>query len=88
MSYKKGNLVNSFTHDNQEMAQLVDDTLDMAMDHPDYAANVKRMIELAFEDIPRIPLWQPTLNVAFKDSVEGYEYWFHRQMDIRVLEPA
>jgi len=60
----------------------------MAMDHPDYAPNVKRMIELAFDEIPRIPLWQPTLNVALNASVGGYEYWFHRQMDIRVLKPV
>ncbi|WP_372958398.1 ABC transporter substrate-binding protein [Marinobacter sp.] len=87
-AYIKGNLFNSYNYDNPEMAKLVDDTLDMAMDHPDYEPNVRRMIELAFDDIPRIPLWQPTLNVAFNDKVEGYEYWFHRQMDIRALEPA
>jgi peptide/nickel transport system substrate-binding protein len=87
-AYIKGNLFNSSNYDNPEMAKLVDDTLDMATDHPDYVPNVKRMIELAHEDIPRIPLWQPTLNVAFNDSVEGYEFWFHRQMDIRALKPA
>ena len=87
-AYIKGNLFNSYNYDNSEMARLVDDTLDMATDDLDYAPNVKRMIELAFDDIPRIPLWQPTLNVAFKESVEGYEYWFHRQMDVRALKPA
>mgnify|MGYP006424060241 CR=1 FL=1 len=87
-AYIKGNLFNSYNYDNPEMAKLVDETLDMAMDNPDYAPNVKRMIELAHEDIPRIPLWQPTLNVAFNNSVEGYEFWFHRQMDIRSLKPA
>ena len=87
-AYIKGNLFNSYNYDNPEMAKLVDDTLDMAMDHPDYAPNVKRMIELAFDEIPRIPLWQPTLNVALNESVGGYEYWFHRQMDIRVLKPV
>ena len=87
-AYIKGNLFNSYNYDNPEMAKLVDDTLDMAMDHPDYAPNVKRMIELAFDEIPRIPLWQPTLNVALNASVGGYEYWFHRQMDIRVLKPV
>jgi peptide/nickel transport system substrate-binding protein len=87
-AYIKGNLFNSYNYDNPEMAKLVDETLDMAMDNPEYAPNVTRMIELAFEDIPRIPLWQPTLNVAFTESVAGYEYWFHRQMDIRALKPV
>jgi hypothetical protein len=36
----------------------------MPMDDPEYAPNVKRMFEIAFEDLPRIPLYQPALNVA------------------------
>jgi len=87
-AYIKGNLFNSSNYDNAEMAKLVDDTLDMAMDHPQYAPNVKRMIELAQEDVPRIPLWQPTLNVALTNGANGYQFWFHRQMDIRSLKPA
>lgn len=87
-AYLKGNLFNSYNYDNEEMAELVDATLDMPMDHPDYAPNVRRMIELAFDDIPRIPLWQPTLNVAMTPAVEGYEYWFHRQLDARPLKPV
>lgn len=87
-AYIKGNLFNSYNYDNPEMTRLIDETLDMAVTDPAYTPNVTRMIELAFDDIPRIPLWQPTLNVAFKEDVEGYEYWFHRQMDIRPLKPA
>lgn len=87
-AYIKGNLFNSYNYGDPEMARLVDETLDMPMDDPRYAPNVTRMIEMAFEDIPRIPLWQPTLNVAMNPSVQGYEYWFHRQMDVRPLKPA
>ncbi|WP_111498405.1 ABC transporter substrate-binding protein [Marinobacter bohaiensis] len=87
-AYIKGNLFNSYNYDNPEMARLVEQTLDMPMDDPRYAPNVTRMIELAFDDIPRIPLWQPTLNVALNADVQGYEYWFHRQMDVRPLKPA
>ena len=56
----------------------------MPVEDPDYAPKVKRMFEIAFEDLPRIPLWQPALNVATND-VSGYEYWFHRQLDARKL---
>lgn len=42
----------------------------MAMDDPDYAPGRKRMFEIAFEDLPRIPLWQPHLNVAM-NGAEG-----------------
>ena len=33
------------------------------------------------------PLWQPALNVA-SNGAEGYEYWFHRELDARKLTKA
>ena len=87
-AYIKGNLFNSYNYDNPEVAKLVDETLDMPIDDPRYAPNVRRLIEIAFDDIPRIPLWQPTLNVAMSTDIQGYVYWFHRQMDLRPLKPA
>ncbi len=86
-AYIKGNLFNSYNYDNAEMTALVGSTLDMPMDEAAYPGNIKRMIELAFDDIPRIPLWQPTLNVALNPQVDGYEFWFHRQVDVRSLKP-
>ena len=87
-AYVYGNLFNSYNYQNAEMEKLVDETIKMPMDNPEYAPNVRRMIELAFRDIPRIPLWQPTMNVAMSPKLEGYEYWFHRQLDVRPLKPA
>jgi len=43
------------------------------------------MFEIVLDELPRIPLYQPALNVAV-NGAEGYEFWFHRQLDIRVLE--
>ncbi|GAA3955553.1 ABC transporter substrate-binding protein [Allohahella marinimesophila] len=85
-AYIKGNLFNSSNYHNEEIVKLVDDSLYMAQDNPAYAPNVRRMIDIAFEDVPRIALWQPTLNEAMRPGVEGYEYWFHRQLDIRTLD--
>ena len=45
----------------------------------------KRMIEIAWDEVPRIALWQPAVNVGMR-GVEGYEYWFHRQLDGRSLK--
>ena len=45
------------------------------------------MFEIVFEDLPRVPLWQPALNTAVNGAA-GYEFWFHRQLDIRTLSPA
>ena len=84
-AYQKGHLFNSSNYFNPEVEKLTEETLHMPMDDPQYAPKIKRMFDIAFEDLPRIPLWQPALNVAL-NGVEGYEFWFHRQLDIRSLE--
>ncbi|MEO1459920.1 MAG: ABC transporter substrate-binding protein, partial [Pseudomonadota bacterium] len=86
-AYKEGHLFNSSNYRNEEIETLVDETLHLPTDDPGYAPKVKRMFEIAFEDLPRIPLWQPALNVA-TNGAEGYEYWFHRQLDARGLSKA
>lgn len=86
-AYKKGHLFNSSNYHNAEVEQLVDETLHLATNDPEYAPKIKRLLEIAFEDIPRIPLWQPALNVA-SNGTSGYEFWFHRQLDIRPLKGA
>jgi len=35
--------------------------------------------------VPRIALFQPSLDVAMQKNVTGYCYWFHRQLDYRQL---
>jgi peptide/nickel transport system substrate-binding protein len=82
-AYIKGHLFNSSNYDNPEVKKLVDETLHMATDDPAYAPKIKRLIEIAFEDVPRIPLWQPTLNSGMTKDLKGYEFWFHRQLDAR-----
>ena len=82
-AYIKGHLFNSSNYDNPEVKALVDETLHMEIDNPEYAPKVKRLIEIAFEDVPRIPLWQPTLSSGMTSDLEGYEFWFHRQLDAR-----
>ncbi|MEO0679417.1 MAG: ABC transporter substrate-binding protein [Pseudomonadota bacterium] len=84
-AYKDGHLFNSSNYRNEEIEQLVDDSLHMPMDDPAYAPMIKRMFEIALEDLPRIPLYQPALNVA-ANGAEGYEFWFHRQLDVRPLK--
>ena len=82
-AYIKGHLFDSMNYDNAEVKSLVDVTLPMAVDNAQYEPNVKRMISLAMDDVPLIPLWQPTLEVAMQPGVSGYVNWFHRQLDIR-----
>jgi len=87
-AYLKGHLFNSSNYDNPEVAKLVGETLHMATDDPAYAPNIKKLLAIAFDDVPRIPLWQPTLNSAMTKKLSGYEYWFHRQLDARKLSKA
>jgi peptide/nickel transport system substrate-binding protein len=50
-----------------------------------YASAVKNMITIAYDEVPRIPLVQPYLNLAMQSDISGYNYWFHRQLDYRSL---
>mgnify|MGYP001793657434 CR=1 FL=1 len=84
-AYKDGHLFNSSNYRNEEIEELVDSSLHMPMDDPEYAPKIKRMFEIALEELPRIPLYQPALNVA-ANGVEGYEFWFHRQLDVRPVK--
>ncbi|MBI1205748.1 MAG: ABC transporter substrate-binding protein [Azospirillum sp.] len=82
-AYIKGHLFNASNYDDAEMAALVDETLHMEKSDPAYAPKIKRMIAKAFDDVPRIPLWQPFLDSAMSPKLEGYSFWFHRQVDAR-----
>ena len=53
-----------------------------------YEKDVKGFVDLAFHDIPRIPLFQPFVNVAMQKNVSGYQYWFHRRLDYRSFVKA
>lgn len=85
-AYIKGHLFNSSNYDNPEVATLVDETLHVDVEDPAYAPKIKRLIEIAFDDVPRIPLWQPYLEAAMAKNVSGYANWFHRQLDARSLK--
>lgn len=84
-AYQYGHLFNSSNYKNPEIEKLVDETLHMETSDPKYAPNVKRMIAIAFRDVPRIPLYQPYLDAAMQKSVGGYVSWFHRQLDCRTI---
>jgi peptide/nickel transport system substrate-binding protein len=73
------------SYQNPEFAKLVEKTR-FETDKTIYDTDVKRMIELAKDDIPIILLWHPTLDVGLAKSVADYSYTFHRQLDFRPLK--
>jgi peptide/nickel transport system substrate-binding protein len=84
--YKYGHLFNSSNYKNEEIEKLVDDTLYMATDNPAYADNIKRMLTIAFDEVPRIPFYQPYQDAAMQKDIEGYAVWSHRQLDCRTIK--
>ena len=53
-----------------------------------YDGMVRDMIQIAYDEVPRIPLFQPSQDVAMQANVQGYMYWFHLQPDYRQLSKA
>jgi len=81
-------LFNSMNYRNEEIEKLVGETLHLEVDHPQYVPNVKRMLSILFDEVPLIPIWQPTLDVAMQKNVSGYKYYFHRLLDARGFKKA
>lgn len=50
-----------------------------------YDKDVKGFVDLAFKDVPRVPLFQPYVNIAMQKNITGYQYWFHRRLDYRTF---
>jgi peptide/nickel transport system substrate-binding protein len=81
---------NTMSYQDKAMDALIDGARRAAADDDavGYEKNVTGFINKAFADVPRIPLFQPHLNVALQKNVSGYRYWFHRQLDYRSLAKA
>ncbi|MDD3445572.1 MAG: ABC transporter substrate-binding protein, partial [Zavarzinia sp.] len=81
---------NTMSYQSPEMDALIDGARAAAAigDTATYDTDVKGFVDLAFKDMPRIPLYQPYVNVAMQPNVGGYQYWFHRRLDYRSLTKA
>ena len=81
---------NTMSYQNKDMDALIDAARKAAAEGDDaaYQTSVKGFIGKSFVDVPRIPIFQPYLNIAMQKNVTGYRYWFHRQLDYRSLAKA
>ncbi|HSH89827.1 MAG TPA: hypothetical protein VK996_07560, partial [Ramlibacter sp.] len=75
---------NTMGYQNATMDKLITNAR-FAESKPLYDGMVKDMIKLANEEIPRIPLVQPMMDVAMQPNISGYTYWFHLEPDYRQL---
>jgi len=83
-------IFNTPSYVNKDMDALINGAYDAAAigDKAKYETDVKGFISKAFNDVPRVPLFQPYLNVATQKNISGYQYWFHRQVDYRKIVKA
>lgn len=81
---------NTMSYQDQAMDALIDGARKAAAenDKASYETSVKGFVDKAFAEVPRIPLFQPTLSIAMQKNISGYRYWFHRQLDYRSLAKA
>jgi peptide/nickel transport system substrate-binding protein len=80
-------IFNTPSYVNPNMDVLINGARDAAAvgDNGEYATDVEGFISMAYRDVPRVPLFQPYLNVATQNNISGYCYWFHRQVDYRSI---
>ena len=78
---------NTMGYQNPKLDKLITNAR-FAESKPIYEGAVKEMIQLAYDEVPRIPIMQPTMDVAMQKDVQGYQYWFHLQPDYRQLFKA
>jgi peptide/nickel transport system substrate-binding protein len=83
----QNSVFNTMSYQSKEMDKLIEGARDAAAvgKTGDYEKNVKGFVDRAFADMPRVPLFQPYVNVAMQKNVTGYQYWFHRRLDYRAL---
>jgi len=83
----QNSVFNTMSYQSKDMDKLIEGARDAAAvgKTADYEKNVKGFVDLAFADMPRVPLVQPYVTVAMQKNITGYQYWFHRRLDYRAL---
>ncbi len=86
----KNSIFNTMSYQSKTLDGFVDGAVTAAAEgnKAAYETDVKGFVDTAFADMPRIPLYQPYVNVAMQKNVSGYQYWFHRRLDYRSLVKA
>ena len=75
---------NTMSYQNPAVDKLID-AARFEGDKKKYAQDVKGFIDIAYAEVPRVPVVQPMVDVAMQKNIEGYTYWFHLQPDYRQI---
>lgn len=77
-------IFNVGSYQNKDMDKLIDGAR-FAPDEATYAKEVTGFMEMAFRELPAIPICQPLHDVAMQKSIGGYQFWPCREPDFRLL---
>jgi peptide/nickel transport system substrate-binding protein len=78
---------NTMSYQNPKLDKIITNAR-FAESKPIYDSSVREMIQIAYDEVPRVPLFQPSQDVAMGKDITGYMYWFHLQPDYRQLAKA
>jgi peptide/nickel transport system substrate-binding protein len=70
--------------DNPELTKIAQ-TARFEADKAKYEEEGKQLNAINFDQMPQIPLWQPSQDAVMAANLTGYTYQFHRQVDYRDL---
>lgn len=84
---KNNSVFNAMNYVNPDMDALIA-AARFEADPVKYADDVKGFIQIAFDEVPRIPLVQDYRDVAMQKDIKDYTYWFHLVLDFRQLTRA
>lgn len=85
--HSQNTIWNLASYKNPEMDKLLDEAR-AERDGAQYATLAKKFMRLAMDDVPYVPLYQPTLDIVEQPDIHGYTYMFHRQIDARTVSKS
>ncbi len=90
MLRRQNSVFNTMELQESEMDKLIAGARTAAAtgDTPAYDNDVRGFVDLAFTDVPRIPLFQPYVNVAMQQNVSDMNTGFTGALDYRALVKA
>jgi peptide/nickel transport system substrate-binding protein len=70
---------------NEPQVPKLTDEARYATDQAEYLSIARKLIALEAKEVPMVLLWQPSQDAVLAPDVDGYTYWYHRQVDYRDL---
>jgi len=73
--------------DSPELAHLLD-AVRWEADDARYDAAMRAAVQIAFRDLPILPLWAPTFEAGINPALTDFVYYIHGEVDFRPLRWA